>query len=57
MANDWWSYSDMKEIKNSFLNGKNPKEIANERGENELAVTMYLITENLIPANAILNCE
>ena len=42
MANGWWSYSDMEEIKNSFLNGKNPKEIANEREENELAVTMYL---------------
>ena len=57
MANGWWSYSDMEEIKNSFLNGKNPKEIANEREENELAITMYLITENLLPANAVLDCK
>ena len=57
MSNGWWSYNDMKEIRNSFLNGKNPKEIANEREENELAITMYLITENLIPANAVLDCK
>ena len=57
MTNGWWSYGDMEEIKNSFLNGKNPKEIANEREENELAITMYLITENLLPANAVLNCK
>ena len=57
MTNGWWSYSDMEEIKNSFLNGKIPKEIANEREENELAITMYLITENLLPANAVLNCK
>ena len=57
MTNGWWSYSDMEEIKNSFLNGKNPKEIADEREENELAITMYLITENLLPANAVLDCK
>ena len=57
MSNGWWSYNDMKEIRNSFLNGKNPKEIANEREENELAITMYLITENLLPANAVLDCK
>ena len=57
MTNGWWSYGDMEEIKNSFLNGKTPKEIANEREENELAITMYLITENLLPANAVLNCK
>ena len=57
MSNGWWSYNDMKEIRNSFLNGKNPKEIADEREENELAITMYLITENLLPANAVLDCK
>ena len=57
MANNWWTYNDMEEMKMDFLKGKSPKEIANERNENELAVTMYLITENLLPANAILNCK
>ena len=47
----------MEEIKMDFFKGKSPKEIANERNENELAVTMYLITENLLPVNAILNCK
>lgn len=57
MANGWWSYSDMEAIKNNFLNGKSPKEIASERNEDELAITTYLITENLLPANAVLNCK
>lgn len=57
MANSWWTYNDMEEMKMDFLKGKSPKEIANERNENELAVTMYLITENLLPVNAILNCK
>lgn len=44
----------MEEIKKNFLDGKTPKEIAIERNEDEQAITTYLITENLLPVNAVL---
>ena len=55
--NGWWSFNDMEEIKKDFLNGKTPKEIAIKRNEDELAITTYLITEHLLPVNAVLDCK
>ena len=44
-------------LKSPLKNNDSLNSITNEREENELAVTMYLITENLILANAVLNCK
>ena len=44
-------------LNSPLKNNDSLNSITNEREENEFAITMYLITENLLPANAVLDCK